>query len=63
MLNADATTALLAPLGSPFVSVSPGEDGVLWPHHQSQTVKLRFLDPGNAPISYNARVLNATPAP
>jgi hypothetical protein len=62
LLNADGAAALLAPLGSPFVSVSLGEDGVLWPH-QSQTLKLRFLDPGNAPISYNARVLNVTPAP
>jgi len=62
LANADGTTALLAPLGSPFVSVSLGGDGVLR-QHQSQMVKLEFLDPGNTPISYNARLLEVTPAP
>jgi hypothetical protein len=62
LLNADGTTAVLAPLGSPYVSVSLGGDGVLRPH-ESQTVKLEFLDPNNATISYHARVLNVTPAP
>jgi hypothetical protein len=62
LLNADGTTALLAPLGSPYVSVSFGDDGVLRPH-ESKTVRLQFLDPGSAAISYTARVLNVTPAP
>lgn len=62
LANADGTTAVLAPLGSPFVGVSPGDDGVLRPH-ESKTVKLQFQGPGNAPITYSARVLNVTPAP
>lgn len=62
LANADGTTALLAPIGSPYVSVLLGENGVLRPH-QSQTVKLQFLDPSNAPITYTARLLNVTPAP
>jgi hypothetical protein len=62
LANADGTTALIAPLGSPYVSVSLGENGVLRPH-QSQTVKLQFLDPSNAVITYTARLLNVTPAP
>lgn len=62
LANADGTTALLAPLGSPYVSVSLGENGVLRPH-ESQTVRLQFLDPSNAAISYSARTLNVTPAP
>jgi hypothetical protein len=62
LLNADGTTALLQPLGSPFVRVSLGEDGVLHPN-ETQTLKLQFLDPSNSAISYSARVLNVTPAP
>lgn len=62
LINADGTTALLAPLGSPYVSVSLGGDGILRPH-ESQTVKLQFLDPTKAAINYSARVLNVTPAP
>jgi len=62
LLNADGSTSLLAPLGSPFVRVSLGEDGVLRPH-ETRAVKLQFLDTSNSAISYNARVLNITPAP
>ena len=62
LLNADGTTAVLAPLGSPYVSVSVGGDGSLHPH-ETTTVKLKFLDPTNAVINYTARVLNVTPAP
>jgi hypothetical protein len=62
LLNADGTTALLAPLGSPFVRVSLGEDAVLRPH-ETRAVKLQFLDTSNSAISYNARVLDITPAP
>jgi hypothetical protein len=60
LANADGTTSVLAPLGSPYVTVST--EGVLFPG-QTQTVKLQFLDPTNAAITYNARVLNVTPAP
>ena len=62
LANADGTTALLAPLGSPYMDISLGEDGVLRPH-ESKTVKLQFLDPSNAAITYSARLLNVTPAP
>ncbi len=67
LLNADGTTAVLAPLGSPYVSVRFGDgddhdDDVLRPH-QSKTVRLEFLDPTAAAINYNARVLSVTPAP
>jgi len=62
LLNADGTTAVLAPLGSPYVSVPVGGDGVLRPH-ETKTVKFQFHDPSNAAISYNASVLNVTPAP
>jgi hypothetical protein len=62
LVNADGMSAVLAPLGSPYVSVQLGGDGILRPF-ETQTVKLRFLDPSAAAISYNARVLNVTPAP
>jgi hypothetical protein len=62
LLNADGTTAVLAPLGSPYVKVLFFGDGILRPN-QTQTVKLQFLDPSKAAISYNARVLDVTPAP
>jgi hypothetical protein len=60
--NADGTTAVLAPLGSPYVSVPVGGDGILRPH-EVKTVHLEFLDPSGDPITYAARVLDVTPAP
>ena len=60
--NADGTTAVLAPLGSPYVSVPVGGDGILRPH-ENKTVHLEFLDPSGDPISYAARVLDVTPVP
>jgi hypothetical protein len=60
--NADGTTAVLAPLGSPYVSVLVGGDGILQPH-EVKTVHLEFLDPSGDPITYAARVLDVTPAP
>lgn len=62
LLNAGGTTAVLAPLGSPLVNVPLGDDGVLRPH-ETQTVRLEFLDPADAAVSYTSRVLNVTPAP
>ena len=67
LLNSDGTTAVLAPLGSPYVKVRVGDgdgdsDDVLRPH-KTVTVTLDFLDPSNGAITYDARVLNVTPAP
>ena len=60
--NADGTTTVLAPLGSPYLSVPVGGDGILHPH-EVKTVHLEFLDPSGDPITYAARVLDVTPAP
>jgi hypothetical protein len=62
LFNADGATAVLAPLGSPYVSVSVGGDGILHPH-EIKTVHLEFLDPSGDPITYATRVLDVTPAP
>jgi hypothetical protein len=67
LVNSGGTTAVLAPLGSPFVSVPIGDndadlDDTLRPQ-ESRTVTLEFLDPGAGAVTYNARVLNVTPAP
>jgi hypothetical protein len=60
--NADGTTAVLAPLGSPYVTVPVGGDGILRPH-EVKTVHLEFFDPSGDPVTYAARVLDVTPAP
>ena len=60
--NADGTTGVLAPLGSPYVSVPVGGDGILHPH-EVKTVHLEFLNPSGDPITYATRVLDVTPAP
>jgi len=62
LANADGVTAVLAPLGSPYVRIPVGEDGVLRPH-ETKTVTLEFIDPSNAAITSNVRVLPVTPAP
>jgi len=62
LLNANGTTSVLAPLGSPYVSVPVGGDGVLRPY-ETKTVILEFLDPSGDAITYDARVLNVVPAP
>jgi hypothetical protein len=61
LLNPDGTTTVLAPLGSPYVSVAVGGDGLLRPH-EVKTVHLEFLNPSNDPITYAPRVLDVTPA-
>jgi hypothetical protein len=60
--NAEGTTGVLAPLGSPYVSVPVGGDGILRPH-EVKTVHLEFTDPSGDPISYATRVLGVTPTP
>ncbi|HTE87480.1 MAG TPA: alkaline phosphatase family protein, partial [Terriglobales bacterium] len=62
LLDADGTTAVLAPLGSPCVSISVGGDNVLHPH-ETTTLLLEFLDPSGGSIAYNPRVLAVTPTP
>ncbi len=62
LLNADGTTSVLAPLGSPYVSVPVGGDGILRPH-EIKTVTLEFLDPSNSAIGYDTRVLDVVPTP
>jgi hypothetical protein len=67
LFNADGTTAILAPLGSPYVNVRTGDgnddkDDALRPHH-SKKITLEFLDPSAGSISYGTRVLSVIPAP
>jgi hypothetical protein len=62
LANADGATAVLAPLGSPYVSVPVGGDGILH-QHEVKTVHLDFFNPSGDPILYAARVLDVTPAP
>jgi hypothetical protein len=62
LLNADGTSSVLTPLGSPYVSVRVGGDDILRPH-ETKTVKLEFLDPSGGAINYDPRVLDVTPAP
>jgi hypothetical protein len=63
LVDAAGSTAALAPLGSPYVSVKvPTRAGLLRPH-ESVAVSLRFDDPSGEPIDYDTRVLSVTPAP
>ncbi len=62
LLNADGTTAVLAPLGSPYVNVPVGGDGILRPH-ETKTVKLEFLDPSGSAINYDTGVFDVIPTP
>jgi len=71
LFNADGATAILPPLGSPFVKVRLGsdndyrdssDDNVLKPG-KTTTVELEFLNPGGNAINYSTRVLPVTPAP
>jgi hypothetical protein len=70
--NADGTTAILPPLGSPYVMIhidaddAPGaadpDQDVLFPY-EVRPVVLKFLNPGNGPITYDTRTLSVVPAP
>jgi len=67
LVNTAGTTTVLAPLGSPYVSIRVGDgdgdgDDVLR-HHESGLAVLEFLDPSGGDIEYDTRVLNVTPAP
>ncbi|MGC1320860.1 MAG: alkaline phosphatase family protein [Candidatus Udaeobacter sp.] len=60
-LNADGTTAVLAPLGSSYIGIDQG-NGTLRPH-QTRTVTLEFDDPSNQSVTYDTRVLSVVPTP
>jgi hypothetical protein len=62
LLGAAGTTAALAPLGSPYVLVDLGGDGLLRPH-ETKTVQLHFADPTGADVTFDTRVLPVTPTP
>ena len=63
LVNADGTTSVLAPLGSPYIQFGDaGDDNVIHPH-QTKVVRLEFTDTTSAPIIYNTRLLPVTPAP
>jgi acid phosphatase len=62
LFNPSGTTANIAPLNSPYVSVGVGGDNVL-AAGESVTVTLEFVNPSRAGITYTARVLAGTPAP
>jgi hypothetical protein len=62
LLNSDGTSAVLAPLGSPYVNIDVGGDGIL-PPNETKIVLLEFLDPSGGAIEYTTRVLDVTPTP
>jgi hypothetical protein len=62
LINADGTSSALPPLGSPFVTVPVGGDGVLRPH-ETKTIKLEFADPSGDEISYDTAVVPVVPGP
>lgn len=67
LLNSSGLTAVLAPLGSPYVLLtldgdSNGEQQFLRPG-QAAVATLEFLDPSGTGITYDTRVLSVTPAP
>ncbi len=69
LLNSAGTSAVLAPLGSPYVLVrnddgdDEGSDENLLRPRESATVLLEFLDPAGDEIDYDTRLLSITPAP
>jgi hypothetical protein len=61
LLDADGTTAVLAPLGSPYISIDRGNS--TFGPHETRTVQLEFANPSRQSISYDTRVLSVVPAP
>lgn len=62
LLNSDGISVALAPLGSPYVAVPVGGDGLLRPS-ETKTVQLKFSDPSGGAVSYDTRVLPVVPTP
>lgn len=61
LLDADGTTAVLAPLGSPYIGIDRGNS--TFGPHETRTVQLEFADPSGQGISYDTRVLSVVPSP
>ena len=61
LLDADGTTAVLAPLGSPYIGIDRGNS--TFGPHETRTVQLEFADPSRQSISYDTRVLSVVPSP
>lgn len=59
--NSSGTTAVLAPMGSPYVTVNL-DNNTLAPG-DSAVVQLDFSDPTGTPITYTTRVLPVIPTP
>jgi len=62
LVNSDGTTTVLAPLGSPYIVVSLGDEGALLPH-ETKPVKLEFQNSTSDPITFATRILPVVPAP
>jgi hypothetical protein len=62
LANAEGTTSVLAPLGSPYLTVPIAGTGLLGPN-ESRTVTLEFAVTSSAPITYDTRLLAVLPAP
>lgn len=60
--DADGSTSVLAPLGSPYVIIDPRGDSAFGPH-ETRTIHLEFSNPTGQSISYSTRLLSVTPAP
>ncbi len=56
LYNPSGTTAYFAPIGSPYVDLNVGADGILSPGEVA-TVTLEFTNPTRAGITYSTRVL------
>jgi hypothetical protein len=61
LLNADGTTAVLPPVGSPYIGIGSGNS--TFGPHQVRTVQLEFADPSHQSVSYDTRVLSVVPTP
>jgi hypothetical protein len=65
LVNAQGTTSVLAPLGSPYVQLRDGDDDrddVLRPH-ETKIAILEFKNSTRARITYDTRVLPVIPTP
>jgi uncharacterized repeat protein (TIGR01451 family) len=59
LTNADGLTTCRAPLGSPYIQINVGVDGVLKPQ-EVVTMTLSFAIPANRGLTYRTRLLTGT---